>query len=57
MKKILAQPKGIGDLAERVFINMGISHVVKKVFGDDCGCEKRKEALNKLIPFNNDGRT
>jgi hypothetical protein len=48
-----AKPKGIGDLAEIVFIKMGITSVVKKIAGDDCGCDKRREALNKLIPFNN----
>lgn len=47
------KPKGIGDLAERVFIKIGVAAVVKKIAGDDCGCEKRKEALNKLIPFKN----
>ncbi len=48
-----AEPKGIGDLAERVFIKMGVAAVVKKIVGEDCGCEQRKEALNKLIPFKN----
>lgn len=47
MKKL----KGAGDLAKLVFIKMGIAPVVKKIAGEDCGCEKRQETLNKLIPF------
>lgn len=46
------EPKGIEDLAERVFIKMGVTAVVKRLVGEsDCGCEKRKEKLNKLVPF------
>lgn len=51
MEKIIVKPRGIGDLTERVFIKIGISAVVKKVAGEDCGCQQRKEKLNKLIPF------
>ena len=25
--------------------------MAKKVLGDDCGCEERKEALNRMFPY------
>ena len=43
--------KGIGDSIEKVFKATGIDKVAKKILGDDCGCEERKEALNKLYPY------
>ncbi len=46
-----AEPKGIGDLAERVFIKMGVKAVVKKLVGEDCGCDKRKDKLNEMFPL------
>lgn len=29
----------------------GIDKVVKAVAGDDCGCNERKEKLNRLFPY------
>tara|TARA_R100001230_G_C5680453_1_gene187251 strand:- start:1501 stop:1854 length:354 start_codon:yes stop_codon:yes gene_type:complete len=43
--------KGLGDSIEKVFKKTGIDKVAKKVLGEDCGCEERKEALNKLFPY------
>ncbi len=45
MKKI----NGMGDVIERVTTATGIKKIVNtvsKVTGKDCGCNKRKEALN-----------
>jgi hypothetical protein len=45
MKKI----KGLGDAIEKVTTVTGIKKVVdtvSKAIGKDCGCNKRKEALN-----------
>ena len=45
MKKI----KGLGDAIEKVTTVTGIKKVVdtvSKAVGKDCGCNKRKEALN-----------
>jgi len=44
---------GLGDLVELGLNAVGITEDrVKKVTGkDDCGCKKRKAALNKLVPF------
>jgi|TARA_Y100000004_G_C8827746_1_gene374758 hypothetical protein len=47
------ESKGLGDTIEKVFKATGIDKVAKKVLGDDCGCEKRKEALNKAFPYKN----
>lgn len=46
--------RGLGDLVEKVTTKTGIKAVVDKVTkitGKDCGCQKRREALNKLAPF------
>ena len=46
--------KGLGDKVEAVFKATGIAAVVKAVTpkGKDCGCEGRKEILNKMFPDN-----
>ena len=43
--------KGIGDSIEKALQATGIDKVAKAVLGDDCGCEERKQKLNKLFPF------
>tara|TARA_R100001244_G_scaffold130283_2_gene102301 strand:+ start:1905 stop:2258 length:354 start_codon:yes stop_codon:yes gene_type:complete len=43
--------KGLGDSIERITKATGIDKVAKKLLGEDCGCDKRKEALNKLFPY------
>ena len=43
--------KGLGDSIEKVLKKTGIDKVAKKVLGDDCGCEERKKALNKMFPY------
>ena len=48
----MTKSKGLGDSVEKVFKATGIDKVAKKVLGDDCGCEKRKELLNKAFPYN-----
>ena len=45
--------KGLGDTIEKVTVAIGIKPVVKRIFGKDCGCEERKEKLNKMIPYKN----
>ena len=50
------KPKGLGDSVENFFKKTGIKTAVKagaKLAGvKDCGCNKRKEALNKAFPYN-----
>ncbi len=43
--------KGLGDSVEKILKATGVDKVAKKVLGDDCGCEERKKALNKLFPY------
>lgn len=49
--------KGLGDLVEAVTEVTGIKTVVdtiSEVTGTPCGCERRQEILNKLVPFKNE---
>ncbi len=49
--------KGLGDTIEKVTKATGIKKVVEtvaKAAGKDCGCGKRKEALNRAFPYNED---
>lgn len=39
---------GLGDVVEKITEATGIKKVVKSLFGDDCGCEERKERLNSV---------
>ena len=43
--------KGLGDTIEKITTATGIKAVVKAVAGDDCGCDERKEKLNKMFPY------
>ena len=43
--------EGLGDTIEQITEATGIKKVVKAIFGDDCGCDQRKEILNKLFPY------
>jgi hypothetical protein len=45
------QSKGLGDTIEKVTKATGIKKVVKAVLGDDCGCDERKDKLNKLVRY------
>ena len=46
--------RGLGDTIEKLTIATGVKKVVEKISkatGKDCGCKKRKEALNKAFPY------
>jgi hypothetical protein len=43
--------KGLGDTIEKITKATGIDKVAKAVLGDDCGCDERKEKLNKMFPY------
>jgi len=43
--------RGLGDTIEKITKATGIDKVAKAVLGDDCGCEERKEKLNKMFPY------
>ena len=42
--------KGLGDKIAAVTKATGIEKVVKTFFGDDCGCDERRDRLNKMFP-------
>jgi hypothetical protein len=47
--------KGLGDSIEKFTTATGIKTVVDKVAkatGRDCGCEARKDTLNRVFPYN-----
>lgn len=48
--KASQKPEGLGDIVEKITEATGIKAAVKWLAGDDCGCEERKEKLNKLFP-------
>lgn len=41
--------KGLGDTIEWVIETTGLSHFKPK----NCNCDKRKEMLNKIVPYGN----
>jgi len=44
--------RGLGDTIQKITKATGIDKVAKAVLGDDCGCDERKEKLNKMFPYN-----
>lgn len=56
--KLSQESKGLGDTIDKITTATGIKkvvHAVTKAVGkEDCGCNKRKEALNKAFPYNNE---
>ena len=45
--------KGLGDTVQKVLQKTKIDKVAKFILGEDCGCEARKEKLNKLFQYKN----
>ena len=47
--------KGLGDTVAKITKATGIKKVVDtvaKATGKDCGCNKRKDTLNRFFPYN-----
>ena len=42
--------KGLGDTVEKITEITGIKKLVELIPGD-CGCDKKKEMLNKAFPY------
>lgn len=54
MKSTKRQSKkssGLGDTVEKVFQATGVDKLAKWALGEDCGCQERKQKLNKLFPY------
>lgn len=43
--------KGLGDTIAKITEATRIDKLVKFIAGEDCGCDERKEKLNKLFPY------
>jgi hypothetical protein len=42
---------GLGDSVEKLFKATGVDKVAKFILGEDCGCDGRRDALNKAFPY------
>ena len=52
--KLSEKSKGFGDTVAKVTRLTGIKSVVdavSKKTGNDCGCDKRRDTLNRIIPY------
>ena len=43
--------RGLGDTIEKITTATGIKAAVKAVVGEDCGCDERRDKLNKMFPY------
>lgn len=53
MNKIVkkSKPRGLGDSIENFTKKTGIKKAVEKVAGEGCGCGARRDALNRMFPY------
>ena len=49
-KQQAKESKGLGDTVEKITEVTGIKKIVKSMFGEDCGCDERKEKMNIAFP-------
>lgn len=52
----MEKSKGLGDTIEKLTTVTGVKKIVEtvaKATGKDCGCNKRRDALNRVFPYNN----
>ena len=50
-QNIETQSEGVGDTVAKITKATGIEKLVKFVAGEDCGCDDRKDKLNKLFNY------
>lgn len=55
-KQTFSQPsRGLGDSIEKFTTSIGIKKIVNKVSQalgvEDCGCDERRDSLNRVFPF------
>jgi hypothetical protein len=54
MRRLVREMQGVGDLVEAAAKLTGIkaaTQAISKATGRDCGCAKRRDKLNQLMPF------
>ena len=47
----IMKSKGLGDTVAKITKATGIKAVVDKVTNGDCGCEERRDTLNRIFPY------
>jgi len=47
----IERSKGFGDTVEKFTKATGIKQVVDTVTKGGCGCDKRKDSLNRIFPY------
>ena len=50
-ENVANQPEGLGDSIAKITKATGISKAVKAIAGEDCGCDERKDKLNKIFNY------
>ncbi len=45
------KPEGLGDTIANVTGAIGLDKAVKAIVGEDCGCDERKDKLNKIFKY------
>lgn len=53
----MEKQKGLGDTVAVITEATGIKALVKSLFGENCGCDARQEALNKLVPYGKEDKS
>ena len=43
--------RGLGDSIEKFTEATGLKRLAKRLIGEDCGCDERRDKLNKLFPY------
>ncbi len=55
MIQVISRQKGLGDTVKFITDKTGISYAIDKFeklgIIKDCGCSKRQEALNNILPY------
>jgi hypothetical protein len=56
MQKKIKKTEGLGDTIAKITHATGLDILadrIAKLFGkEDCGCDRRRKKLNKLVPYN-----
>lgn len=50
----MKKSRGLGDSIEKFTRSTGLKKIVEKVIPDGgCNCDKRRDTLNRIIPYKN----
>lgn len=51
-EKRQSEADGLGDSVQKITRATGIEKAVKFIAGEDCGCDERRDRLNKIFNYN-----